>query len=143
MNNKMYQQVEVTMNFSVNADLSKEQIHKAVTDMIEFPHWEDFPLEDRKIIKIREEAEIYDVELTEQDKKIAEAKQLLKDAGYYTGNLWTITDVKDKLEGGENLSDDEAQDILDKSLTNEATMEQVWLSISEFGRLNYNLETKK
>ena len=74
--------------------------------------------------------------------QIAEAKQLLKDAGYFTDNLWSTIDVKYKLEGGENLTDDEAQDILNDSLTNEATMEQIWFSISEFARLNYQLETK-
>ena len=32
------------------------------------------------------------------------------------------------------------QDILFESLTNEATMEQIWFSIGEFGRILYSLE---
>lgn len=137
-----YQEIEVTLGFSVNATMTTETIHKAITDMIMFPGWDNFPEEDRKILKIREEAEIYDVELVEHNKKIEEAKKTLQNAGFFVGNLWTVVDVKDKLEGGENLTDEQAQDILNHSLTNEATMEQIWFSIGEFGRLNYNLETK-
>lgn len=53
----------------------------------------------------------------------------LERRGYYTGNLWTVSDVKIKFE----CTDEEAQDVLDNALQNEATMEQIWLSIQIFG----------
>jgi capsular polysaccharide biosynthesis protein len=68
-------------------------------------------------------------------KKIAKAKQVLEDNGYFVGNLWTVSDVKSKFD----CTDDEAQEVLDKALTNEATMEQVWFSITEFGNI-FNLK---
>ncbi len=64
-------------------------------------------------------------------KTIEEAKQFLKDNGYFTDNLWTVNDVQDKFK----CTDEQAQAILNKSLTNEATMEQIQLSIKEFAEL--------
>lgn len=64
--------------------------------------------------------------------KIEQAKQTLRDAGYFIDNLWCVDDVKGKYK----CADDEvAQGILEKALTNEATMEQIWLSIDEFARM--------
>jgi len=62
-------------------------------------------------------------------KAIQDAKQLLKDNGYYVGNLWCVDDIKSKFK----CNNDMAQYILDKSLTNEATYEQIWFSIDTFG----------
>lgn len=62
--------------------------------------------------------------------EIENAKKILKDNGYFTDNLWTVDDVKGKFP---NCTDEQAQDILNDSLTNEATMGQIWFSISEFG----------
>ena len=64
-------------------------------------------------------------------RKLEETKKLLRDNGYYTERLWTVKDVKGKFE----CTDEQAQDILDKSLNNDATMGQIWFSIDEFGRL--------
>ena len=64
------------------------------------------------------------------------AKKVLEDAGYYVGNLWSIDDVKEKYV----CDNDTAQYILDKSLTNEATMEQIWVSIDIFSEME-NLKT--
>ena len=61
--------------------------------------------------------------------QIQKAKQLLKDNGYFVDNLWQVDDVKAKFK----CDDDTAQYILEQSLTNEATMEQIWLSIDIFG----------
>lgn len=58
-------------------------------------------------------------------KSVEYARQLLKDNGYYVENLWHIDDVKSKKE----CSDDEAYDILDNALQNEATYEQIWMGI--------------
>lgn len=67
---------------------------------------------------------------------INQAKELLKANGYFVDNLWHVDDVKAKF----NCDDEQAQDILLESLTNEATMEQIWFSIGEFGRILYSLE---
>ena len=66
---------------------------------------------------------------------VKEAKEFLKLKGYYVGNLWSVADVQHKFK----CTDEEAQHILDLSLNNEATMEQVWFSIGEFGEIE-NLE---
>jgi hypothetical protein len=62
---------------------------------------------------------------------VEEAKAVLKANGYFVDNLWHVEDVKSKF----NCDDEEAQDVLLESLTNEATMEQIWFSIEEFGRI--------
>ncbi len=58
-------------------------------------------------------------------KKIEEAKALLKKHGYQVDNLWCVDDVKHKY----NCTDEEAYDVLYGALTNDATMEQIWLAI--------------
>jgi hypothetical protein len=44
---------------------------------------------------------------------IEEAKQVLKDAGFFTDNLWHVDDVKSKFK----CTNDQAQDILNTALT--------------------------
>ena len=61
----------------------------------------------------------------EIDGKIEYAKQVLRNAGYFVDNLWHNDDVKSRYL----CDDDEAQHVLDRSLTNEATMNQIWFSI--------------
>lgn len=56
---------------------------------------------------------------------IEKAKQFLKDNGYFTDNLWHIDDVKMLFE----CDDKTAQNVLDKALTNTATIEQIWEAI--------------
>ena len=57
---------------------------------------------------------------------VEEAKAVLRENGYFVDNLWHVDDVKLRY----NCDDDEvAQDILDRALTNDATMEQVWFAI--------------
>jgi len=63
---------------------------------------------------------------------VQEAKEVLKANGYFVDNLWSVEDVKSKFK----CDDEEAQDVLFESLTNEATMEQIWFSIGEFGSIN-------
>jgi len=66
--------------------------------------------------------------MTRQE-KIAEAKQVLKDNGFYTDNLWSVDDIKGKF----NCTDAQAQKVLDGALNNEATMEQIWFAIDFHG----------
>lgn len=56
---------------------------------------------------------------------IEQAKQVLRDNGYYVDNLWSIEDVLNNY----NCTDDEAQEVLDGALQNDATMEQIWYAI--------------
>ena len=68
--------------------------------------------------------------------KIEQAKQVLREAGYYVDNLWCVDDVKGTYE----CDDDEvAQGILDNALNNGATVEQIWLAIS-YAAESENLE---
>jgi hypothetical protein len=64
--------------------------------------------------------------LTDQQLKAELSKR-----GYFTDNLWSVEDVKSKFD----VTDDEAQEVLERSLTNDATMEQIWLSIDIFGNM--------
>jgi hypothetical protein len=57
---------------------------------------------------------------------IEQAKQVLRDNGYYVDNLWSVEDVVSNY----NCTDDEAQEVLDGALQNDATMEQIWYAIN-------------
>jgi hypothetical protein len=59
--------------------------------------------------------------------EIIKAKFTLKQAGYFVDNLWHIDDVKNATEV--SLSTDQAMQVLNMSLTNEATMDQIWFAI--------------
>jgi hypothetical protein len=61
-----------------------------------------------------------------KQEEIAKAKEVLRKHGYYTDNLWNIEDVQTNYV----CSDEEAYEILDEALNNEATMEQIWLVIN-------------
>ena len=56
---------------------------------------------------------------------IEQAKQVLRDNGYYVDNLWSVEDVVSNY----NCTDDEAQEVQDGALQNNATMEQIWYAI--------------
>jgi hypothetical protein len=62
-------------------------------------------------------------------KEIEKAKALLKENGYQVDNLWSIDDVLSKFD----CTDDEAYGLMYEALTNDATMEQVWLAIDIIG----------
>lgn len=61
---------------------------------------------------------------------IEQAKQVLKDAGYFVDNLWQIVDVTDNYECSQQM----AQSILEDSLTNDVTIERIWFSIDYLAR---------
>lgn len=60
---------------------------------------------------------------------VEHAKEILKDNGFFVDNLWHVDDVKGKFE----CTDEEAQDVLNGALTNDATMEQIWFAIGFHG----------
>lgn len=57
---------------------------------------------------------------------IEEAKKVLHDAGYHTDNLWNIDDVKGKYSCRD---DSQAHSILNGAFRNDATYDQIWMSI--------------
>ena len=71
------------------------------------------------------------------EKEIEKAREVLREAGYYVDNLWHIDDVRTLFE---NVTDEQAQKILDKSFQNEATFDQIWFAIDQIGQDIYNLE---
>ena len=60
-----------------------------------------------------------------QYEEIKKAKEVLEKAGYQVRNLWCVQDVQSKY----NCTDEEALDVLEEALTNEASMNQIWLSL--------------
>ena len=71
------------------------------------------------------------------EKEIEKAREVLREAGYYVDNLWHIDDVRTLFE---NVTDEQAQEILDASLQNDATFDQIWFAIESNGEDIYNLE---
>ena len=59
--------------------------------------------------------------------EIEQAKAILKQHGYFVDNLWSTQDVTDRYE----CTDEKAQEVLNKALTNEWVMEQIWFSIDD------------
>jgi hypothetical protein len=53
-----------------------------------------------------------------------QAKEVLRNAGYYVDNLWSIRDVDD-----DSLTDNEKQSVLAMALTNEYTMGEIQYGI--------------
>ena len=57
---------------------------------------------------------------------VEKAKAVLRENGFFVDNIWHVDDVKLRY----NCDDDEqAQEILNGGLTNDATMEQIWFAI--------------
>lgn len=70
---------------------------------------------------------------------VEQAKEVLRQNGYFVDNLWHVDDVKLRY----NCNDDEqAQEILDRALTNDATMEQIWFAIDMVAQ-DDNLELRE
>lgn len=56
-----------------------------------------------------------------------QARQFLKEQGYYVDNLWTVRDVTDKYE----CSDEVAQEILKGAVSNDFVIELIHLTIED------------
>jgi hypothetical protein len=63
----------------------------------------------------------------EKLKNIVEARLFLKSKGYFMENLWTTDDVTENY----NCTQEQAHQVLEMALTNEATMQQIWLAIDD------------
>lgn len=57
---------------------------------------------------------------------VNQAKEVLRNAGYFVDNLWHVDDVKSRFECEDN---EIAQNILYNALTNEHTMDQIWFAL--------------
>lgn len=57
---------------------------------------------------------------------VEEAKEVLRQNGYFTDNLWSVDDVQLNWK----CDEDTAQEVLRMALTNDATTEQIWFSIN-------------
>lgn len=77
----------------------------------------------------------HDVQISEESARIT-----LKNKGYFVDNLWHIEDV---LNVYPTATKEQAMEILDKALTNEATGEQIQFSIEEFGDFLYELTPRE
>lgn len=69
-----------------------------------------------------------------------EARQILMKAGYYVGNLWHVDDVQSKFE---DVSDYDAQDILDEVLTSHWIIEKIQESITEKGDAYFRIDDQE
>jgi len=58
--------------------------------------------------------------------EIEKAKQVLREAGYYVDNLWSIQDVRDD---DNELTDEQKMHALDMAFINEYTIEQIFYAI--------------
>jgi hypothetical protein len=58
--------------------------------------------------------------------------QELKSRGKFVDNLWTTQDVFGRFE----CTEEEAQEVLYDALTNDQTMEQIWIAIDMIGEVN-------
>jgi len=57
--------------------------------------------------------------------EVQQAKETLKQNGYFTESLWHVTDVMSKY----NCTEDEAQEVLSITFEDEATYEQIWVAM--------------
>jgi len=57
---------------------------------------------------------------------VEKAKEVLRREGYFVDNLWHIDDIKLRYNCDDN---EQAQEILNTALSNDATMEQIWFAI--------------
>ena len=69
---------------------------------------------------------------------IAGAKRFLEEQGYYTSNLWQVSDIMKNYE----CTEEQAQEVLDTALNNDYIMEQIWGCIDDEA-LDINLKKKE
>jgi hypothetical protein len=77
---------------------------------------------------------------------IEEAKQVLRNAGYYVDNLWSTEDVSNKLDDyiipeGEELDETDMQNILDECVAGSWITEQINESIDD--ELGFRFKSKE
>lgn len=68
--------------------------------------------------------------LRKQVKDEQSARDLLKKRGFFTDNLWSVEDVNMNYE----CTEEEAQEVLNKALTNDNVMSEIWGTIDMVAR---------
>jgi hypothetical protein len=66
---------------------------------------------------------------------IEEAKEFLKQNGYYVDNLWHIDDIQQNYD----LSDDDAYDVLGRAMQSEYIMSEIFETIDQVVEEEINL----
>lgn len=76
--------------------------------------------------------------------EIEEAKELLRNNGYFVDNLWKVEDVIHRYtdEDGDEISEREANDLLDDTLTNQWIVEQIFFTMHDIAQADYNFQVK-
>lgn len=135
--------------------LLKELKEKIWLDFIEtFPQYEDmtpdfdsirFEEEEIQNWKLHHQHDLTSIWDFEQWNTEENAREVLRKAGYFIDNLWHADDVRHNYKKPDNteIENDEALDILDNALTNDATMSQIWFAISMHAEEHKNLVQKK
>jgi hypothetical protein len=72
-------------------------------------------------------------------KEIEQAKQLLKDAGYYVGNLWHISDVNTDFI----CTPQQAQEVLEQAINSDYIKGEINDTISMVAEDIFNLKERK
>lgn len=85
--------------------------------------------EDDIIVEFSQDLEDLEKARIRNARAVEHAKEILKDNGFFVDNLWHIDDVKSKFD----CTDEDAQEVLNSALTNDATMEQIWYAIGFHG----------
>jgi len=64
---------------------------------------------------------------------IEQAKDVLRNSGYYVDNLWSIDDVKMNRRdaNGNEITNEMAQTILNNVFKSEATIDEIWFAIDD------------
>ena len=70
--------------------------------------------------------------------EMEKARELLKNNGYQTYNLWHVDDVMSEYE----CDSDEAMDIIEKALTNDWVVEQIFYVINDLAS-DYGLKRRE
>lgn len=68
------------------------------------------------------------IDRAENESVSPDSREELKEAGYFTDNLWSVDDVQGKYK----CTDQEAYLILGHALQNDGTMDQIWYSIDHY-----------
>lgn len=68
--------------------------------------------------------------LRKQVKDEQSARDLLKKRGFFTDNLWSVEDIRMNYE----CTEEEAQEVLMRSLTNDHIMSEIWGAIDMFAK---------
>jgi hypothetical protein len=118
--NELEKQAETTFGKNWEAESDVEQIQE-LCDNIEKGRYHAY------CIETRDDEDIIVRESDNWELSTDELKELLANRGYYTNNLWHISDVQQNYD----CESEDAQELLDKVMTSEWLTEQTFVAIDE------------